>query len=201
MKHPGVTDAALSGFASKEKCALLKVPGRRHIGRHGCVGSPCTAVTPPPLISVTAGGLWGRGAMRARRGHEVCVAASPSSRPSRSAREEGDWRHAKQLHRHDYHRRRRDTLSPDGLHELAQAREPYTPAALNKLRIVTVGVSGGRRSRGRFATPADFPLHDCSSYSHVHERRESLEFVHRSRAIFGRPVPRLSVTIRNFSSL
>ena len=28
-------------------------------------------------------------------------------------------------------------------------------------------------SRGRFATPADFPLHDCSPYSHVTNRRES----------------------------
>jgi hypothetical protein len=32
---------------------------------------------------------------------------------------------------------------------------------------------------GRFATPADFPLRDCSLYSHVHVRRESLGFVHR----------------------
>jgi hypothetical protein len=32
-------------------------------------------------------------------------------------------------------------------------------------------------------THADFPLHDCSPYSHVHVRRESLAFVHRSRTI------------------
>ena len=32
--------------------------------------------------------------------------------------------------------------------------------AMNKLRIVTVGISGGARPRGRFATPADFPPHD-----------------------------------------
>jgi hypothetical protein len=44
-------------------------------------------------------------------------------------------------------------------------------------------------SRGRFATPADFPRRDCSPYSHVHVRRESLGFVHRPRAIFCRPVP------------
>jgi hypothetical protein len=44
-------------------------------------------------------------------------------------------------------------------------------------------------SRGRFATPADFSLHDCSPYSHVHVRRESLGFVHRSRPIFCQPVP------------
>jgi hypothetical protein len=35
----------------------------------------------------------------------------------------------------------------------------------------------GDRSRGRFATHADFPPHDCSPYSHVHVRRESLGFV------------------------
>jgi hypothetical protein len=56
----------------------------------------------------------------------------------------------------------------------------------------------GDRSRGRFAMYADFPRHDVSPYSHVHARRESLGFVHRSRAIFCRPVPNLSVTIRNF---
>jgi hypothetical protein len=33
-------------------------------------------------------------------------------------------------------------------------------------------------SRGRFATPADFSLHDGSPYSHVHLRRESLGFFH-----------------------
>jgi hypothetical protein len=31
-------------------------------------------------------------------------------------------------------------------------------------------------SRGSFATPAGFPRHDCSPYSHVHVRRESLGF-------------------------
>jgi hypothetical protein len=57
------------------------------------------------------------------------------------------------------------------------------------------------RSRGRFATPADFPLHDCSPYSHVHVRREGLGFVHRSRAIFCRPVPNLSaLRFATFSS-
>jgi hypothetical protein len=52
------------------------------------------------------------------------------------------------------------------------------------------------RSRGRFATPADFPLEDCSAYSHVHARRESLGFVPRSRSIFCRPAP--NPAIRNF---
>jgi hypothetical protein len=44
-------------------------------------------------------------------------------------------------------------------------------------------------SRGRFATPADSPRHDCSPYSHVHVRRESLGFLHRSGTSFCRPVP------------
>jgi hypothetical protein len=42
-------------------------------------------------------------------------------------------------------------------------------------------------SRGRFATPAGFPLHDCSPYSHV--RCDSLGFVPRSRTLFCHPVP------------
>jgi hypothetical protein len=56
----------------------------------------------------------------------------------------------------------------------------------------------GDRSRGRFATPADSPLHDGTPYSHVHVRRESLGFVPRSRTVLCRAVPNLSVTIRNF---
>jgi argininosuccinate lyase len=34
------------------------------------------------------------------------------------------------------------------------------------------GFRVGDRSRGRFATPTDFPLQDCSPYSHVHVRPE-----------------------------
>jgi hypothetical protein len=44
-------------------------------------------------------------------------------------------------------------------------------------------------SRGRFATPADFHLQDCSPYPHVHTRRERLGFVPHSRTGFCRPVP------------
>jgi hypothetical protein len=58
----------------------------------------------------------------------------------------------------------------------------------------------GDRSRGRFATPADSPRHDCSPCSHLHVRRGSLGFVRRSRAIFCRPVPIPDVTIRSFAS-
>jgi hypothetical protein len=56
----------------------------------------------------------------------------------------------------------------------------------------------GGRSRGRFATPADAPLEECSPYSHEHVRRESLGVVHRSSAIFCRPAPNLRrYAIRN----
>jgi hypothetical protein len=53
-------------------------------------------------------------------------------------------------------------------------------------------------SRGRFATPADSPRHDCSPYSHV--RRESLGSGPRSRTIFPAPcaMPNHCVTIRHF---
>jgi hypothetical protein len=44
---------------------------------------------------------------------------------------------------------------------------------------------------------ADFPRRDCIPYPHVHVRRERLGFVARSRTSFCRPVPNLSVTIRN----
>ena len=61
-------------------------------------------------------------------------------------------------------------------------------------RIVTVRVSGPWK-----ATPADFRFPgECGLYSHVRVRCESLGFVPRSRAIFSRPVPNLSVAIRNF---
>jgi hypothetical protein len=46
------------------------------------------------------------------------------------------------------------------------------------------GFRVGDRSRGCYATPAEFPLHDW-----LHVRPESLGFLHRSRAIFCRPVP------------
>jgi multidrug resistance efflux pump len=55
----------------------------------------------------------------------------------------------------------------------------------------------GDRSRGRFATPTDSPLHDGSPYWGLHARRWGLGFVHRSRTILCRAVPNLNVTIRN----
>jgi hypothetical protein len=59
------------------------------------------------------------------------------------------------------------------------------------------GFRVGARSCGRFA-PADLPRHDCSSYSHVIVRRESVGVIPRSRTIFCRAVPNLNVTIRDF---
>jgi hypothetical protein len=56
----------------------------------------------------------------------------------------------------------------------------------------------GDRSRGRFATPADFPRDDGTPYRKLHVRRWGLGFVHHSRAILCRPVPYLTVAIRNF---
>jgi hypothetical protein len=50
----------------------------------------------------------------------------------------------------------------------------------------TIGFRVGDRSRGRFATPADSARHGGTPYSHVHVHRESLRFVHRSRAILSR---------------
>jgi hypothetical protein len=52
------------------------------------------------------------------------------------------------------------------------AADTYSDA--NKLRIVPSRVFGWS-SRGCFATPADFPRHDCSPYSHLHVRRERLQ--------------------------
>jgi hypothetical protein len=69
---------------------------------------------------------------------------------------------------------------------------------MNKLLIVTLGISGGRvRSRGVFATSADSPRHDGTLYRGLHVRRECLGFVHHSNIIFCRPVPNPTVTIRN----
>jgi hypothetical protein len=70
---------------------------------------------------------------------------------------------------------------------------------MNKLRIVTLGIFGWEMtSRGRFVTPADFPLQDCSPDRGMHVRREILGCVTRSRTILYRPVPNLDVATRNF---
>jgi WD40 repeat protein len=53
----------------------------------------------------------------------------------------------------------------------SHAVPPKRRTAMEKLRIVTLGISSGDRPRGRFATPADLPRRDCSPYSHVHARR------------------------------
>ena len=55
----------------------------------------------------------------------------------------------------------------------------------------TVGVSLGWEvaHEAVLRRPPNFPRHDCSPYSYVHVRRESLEYVHHSRAVLCRPVP------------
>jgi hypothetical protein len=58
--------------------------------------------------------------------------------------------------------------------------------------------SRGRYSRGRYATYADFPRHDGSAYWGLRVRRRGLRFVHHSRTILCRAVPKPQVTIRNF---
>jgi hypothetical protein len=69
--------------------------------------------------------------------------------------------------------------------------------ATKKSRIVTVGISGvGDRSRGRFATRADFTLHGCCLYSHVHVSRDSLGLVPRPRTVLCRPNPNATCSPR-----
>jgi hypothetical protein len=62
-----------------------------------------------------------------------------------------------------------------------KVRFAYRHETVANRNVRDFGVGG--RSRGRFATPADFPQHDCSPCSHVHVRRERLGFIRRSRAI------------------
>jgi hypothetical protein len=59
------------------------------------------------------------------------------------------------------------------------------------------GFRVGDRSRGSYATPADFLRHDGTPYRGLRARRWGLGFVHRSRAILCRAVPNLSIMIRN----
>jgi hypothetical protein len=73
---------------------------------------------------------------------------------------------------------------PDGAVYLAEQVHPPPPnTTMQKLRIVT-GFRVGDRSRGRYATPADFPPHAGTPYRGLRVRRWGLGFVHRSRAIF-----------------
>jgi hypothetical protein len=83
-----------------------------------------------------------------------------------------------------------------------RASLPYTDAKIANRNVRDFGCE--MSSRGRFATPADFPLRDCSPYSHVHVRRESLRFVHRSRTIasilyLSCPCPTLTLRFATFS--
>jgi hypothetical protein len=50
----------------------------------------------------------------------------------------------------------------------------YSDAKKIADQSLRVGFRVGNRSRGCFATPADFPRHDCSPYPGLHVRRECL---------------------------
>jgi hypothetical protein len=71
----------------------------------------------------------------------------------------------------------------------------------DKLRIVTMGFRVGDRSRGRYATPADFSRHGGTPYRGLRVRRWGLGFVHHSRAIFCRAVPNLTLRFATSPSL
>ena len=68
---------------------------------------------------------------------------------------------------------------------------PRSRTAMWELRIgrtgIRVGEMSSRAPRGRFATPAQPPLHDCSPYRGQHERRESVGAVPRSRSLSAAP--------------
>jgi hypothetical protein len=74
-------------------------------------------------------------------------------------------------------------LTPACTHPTRRCAPLSCRTAMKKLRIVT-GFRVRDRSRGRFSTPADFPLQDGCPYRGLRVRRECLGVVHRSRAIF-----------------
>jgi hypothetical protein len=82
------------------------------------------------------------------------------------------------------------------LHFAKKSSQSSTSNGENVANRTGLGIRVGDRSRGRFATPADFPHQGCRSYRGLHVRGERFGFVHCSRAIFCRPVP--NPTIRNF---
>jgi hypothetical protein len=75
------------------------------------------------------------------------------------------------------------------LHFAKKSSQSSTSNGENVANRTGLGIRVGDRSRGRFATPADFPQHDGTPYRGLHVRRERLGFVPRSRAIFCRSAP------------
>jgi hypothetical protein len=78
--------------------------------------------------------------------------------------------------------------------ELTESTDWFLPFHLLHLNQTAAnrnvrGLGWEMSSRGRFATPADFPRHDGSPYRGLHVHRDSLGFVRRSRAILCHPVP------------
>jgi pentatricopeptide repeat protein len=81
------------------------------------------------------------------------------------------------------------------LHALHQLSSPLTQRSMKVANRANRDSGGQMSSRGRFATPADFPRHDSTPYRGLRGRRWGLGCVHRSRPIFGRPNPK-RLTIR-----
>jgi hypothetical protein len=91
-------------------------------------------------------------------------------------------------------RTRQRQAADQGMHDwLAQVRTAMKRVANRDVRGFGREIAHG----GRFATPADFPLHDGTPYRGLHVRRERLGFVPRSMTILCRAVPNPNVTIRH----
>jgi hypothetical protein len=65
----------------------------------------------------------------------------------------------------------------------AWQREVRPPPGYTVMCLMRIGPRG----RGRFAIPAECPLHDCSPCRGLHVPRERLGFVHRSRSFSASP--------------
>jgi hypothetical protein len=90
------------------------------------------------------------------------------------------------------------TLSPRLPARVSHCHPPWH-TAMERLRIVTLGIPGGESLTGRYATPADFLLHDGTPYRRLRVRRWGLGFVHRSRGHSLSPLCQtFCVPIRNF---
>jgi hypothetical protein len=73
--------------------------------------------------------------------------------------------------------------------------ETESGTAMKKLRIVTVGISGGGSLTRQSRTPADSPPQDCSPYRGLHVRRWGLGLVHHAMHFCAVPNP--TATIRD----
>jgi hypothetical protein len=123
-----------------------------------------------------------RGSLRAARGaacplFRPCLPCSPPPQPLRAAR--------------------CPLMPPSSLTRLRRPHALHSDAKVGNRNVRVFGWE--RSSRGRFATPADYPRHDGTSYRGLHVHRECLGFVHRSRdsPFSVAPCQTYAVTIRN----